>query len=394
MPAATGPIDQPLGITLLGQAPGSVVRIQATAAFLGRTWTASARYRVGPSGSIDLARVPPLSGSSYTGAHGMGLFWSLASTSAASASVADVAAPERVSLSVTGPGRRGVIHLTRVVSDPARVSDLTLRPGRGRGPARAAGLYADYVFPSGAHRRPGPGVVIIGGSEGGLATGLPVAEALASHGVATLDLAYFGEPGLPQHLDLIPIEYFAAALHWLASRPQVDPHRLFLYGVSRGTEAALLTASYFPSLVSGVVAMVPSDSVLCGAPACATSGWTYQGRALPFTRQVSNPRPTDVPGALIPVGRITGRVLLVCAGHDQHWASCPYAGTIATELTAAGRAAPVLLDYPAAGHGVGFALPYLPRLDSPGLEGSSVQANPLARADEWPKILAFLGASG
>jgi len=382
-----------VAITLLGQAPGSEVSVRATASFLGQRWTSSARYRVGPSDSVDLTRAAPLAGSSYSGADGMGLFWSLASASAASASVADVAAPEQVSLAVTGPGRQGVLQLTRVVSDPARVSDLTLRPGRGSGPARAAGLYADYVFPSG-HRRPGPGVVIIGGSEGGLATGLPVAEALASHGVATLDLAYFAEPGLPSTLNLIPIEYFAAALRWLGSQSQVDPHQLFLYGVSRGTEAALLTASYFPSLAAGVAAMVPSDSVLCGAPACTTSGWTLGGRPLPFTRQVSNPRPTDVPGALIPVGRITGRVLLVCAGHDQHWASCPYAEAIDSELTVAGRRPPMLLDYPQAGHGAGFALPYLPELDSPGLEGSSASANPLARADEWPKILAFLGASG
>jgi len=49
---------------------------------------------------------------------------------------------------------------------------------------------------------------------------------------------------------------------------------VFLYGVSRGTEGALLTASYYPDLVAGVVALVPSDSVLCGAPACQTSGWT------------------------------------------------------------------------------------------------------------------------
>ena len=102
----------------------------------------------------------------------------------------------------------------------------------------------------------------------------------------------------------------------------------------------------------------------------------------------------DVPGALIPVGRITGRVLLVCAGHDQHWASCPYAEAIDSELTGAGRRPPVLLEYSQAGHGAGFALPYLPELDSPGLEGSSASANPLARADEWPRILAFLGASG
>ncbi|HVA41942.1 MAG TPA: acyl-CoA thioester hydrolase/BAAT C-terminal domain-containing protein [Acidimicrobiales bacterium] len=109
---------------------------------------------------------------------------------------------------------------------------------------------------------------------------------------------------------------------------------------------------------------------------------------------MSNPRPTDVPAALIPVGRIRGRVMLVCRGHDRRWASCAYAGTIASELTAAGRRPPVLLGYPDAGHGVGFALPYLPELDTPGLEGTGPSANPLARADEWPRSWLSWGRAG
>jgi hypothetical protein len=58
---------------------------------------------------------------------------------------------------------------------------------------------------------PHPAVIVLGGSEGGL----PVRSAaplLASHGYATLALAYFGLPGLSCGLINIPLEYFGRAI--------------------------------------------------------------------------------------------------------------------------------------------------------------------------------------
>jgi dienelactone hydrolase len=312
----------------------------------------------------------------------MGLLWSL-QAAGPPPSVADPAQEEQVSVTVTGGGPPEHASLSRSMAGSG-VNESQLRPGPGQP------LYGDYFGPAGAGSH--PGMVLVGGAEGGLDTGVPVAEALAARGVAVLDLAYFAEPGLPSRLEDIPIEYFAAAARWLGHQKGVDPGRIYLYGVSRGTEAVLLTASYFPGLVAGVVALDPTDSAFCGDPDCSKSGWSYQGRPVPFTHQVSNPRPTDVPSALIPIGRYGGRVLLVCGGADSRWASCPYSRAIASELRARGQPDPELLDFPQAGHGVGFALPYLPELDGPGLAGSSPAANPEARASEWPRILAFLRA--
>ena len=47
----------------------------------------------------------------------------------------------------------------------------------------------------------------------------------ASHGIATLSLGYFGEPGLPTQLKNIPLEYFETVLQWLSTQPGVDPQR-------------------------------------------------------------------------------------------------------------------------------------------------------------------------
>jgi hypothetical protein len=53
-----------------------------------------------------------------------------------------------------------------------------------------------------------------------------------------------------------------------------------------------------------------------------------------------------------------------------------------------------LLDYPGGGHGVSALLPYYPGLAAAdqllGTGGSIVVADTLARADQWPKLLAFL----
>ncbi len=67
-----------------------------------------------------------------------------------------------------------------------------------------------------------PGVMVLGGSEGGV--GLPdVAVLLASHGFTTLSLAYFGFKGLPPTLQNIPVEYFGRALEWMRACPETDP---------------------------------------------------------------------------------------------------------------------------------------------------------------------------
>ena len=108
--------------------------------------------------------------------------------------------------------------------------------------------------------KPGPGVLLLGGSEGGLNGSLP-ASLLASHGYPALDLAYFAEPGLPQELKDIRLEYFQRALKWLGSQPAVDPERIVILGASRGAKAALPVASTYPDLAHGVIAYVPSSVV-------------------------------------------------------------------------------------------------------------------------------------
>src|ERR1017187_1135664 len=178
------------------------------------------------------------------------------------------------------------------------------------------------------------------------------------------------------------------------------PRHVLTLGISRGSEAALLLGAYYPRLVNGVIASVPSDAAGCAYPNCNGPAWTLHGRPLPYTSQFDNPHPTDDPAAVIPVERIRGPVFLDCGGADAIWVSCPYARAIMTRLAAHRDAYQhVLQAYPAAGHGAGLLVPYEPVAETttPGanLSGRSPDANPDADAMLWPRLLQFLaGVTG
>ena len=73
----------------------------------------------------------------------------------------------------------------------------------------AKGLVADHYVPAHANGAPLPGIIILGGSEGGMgAAAARDGKIIAQRGYAVLQLAYFDSPGLPIDLGLIPLEYF------------------------------------------------------------------------------------------------------------------------------------------------------------------------------------------
>lgn len=245
-----------------------------------------------------------------------------------------------------------------------------------------------FAAPTARHRT---AVLVFGGSEGGLSTGL-LASRFAADGYPALALAYFKEPGLPQTLTNIPLEYFQRALAWLATQPQVDPSRIVVVGISRGSEAALLLGVHYPELVHGVIALVPSSVVNCGITGaghrggCIGVAWTLAGNAVPYTRQFNNPNPSDVPAAIIPVERIKAPILLACGGADTTWNSCAFSHAIVNRARD-NSSPPRLYAYPYAGHDVGVLLP-----DEPGQTqyDFNIPFDEQAREQLWPHVLAFL----
>lgn len=111
-------------------------------------------------------------------------------------------------------------------------------------PIREDGLAGLLHTPAGPG--PHPGVLLLGGSEGGVPDN-GVAGLLASRGFAKLALAYFGADGLPGELVRIPLEYFGHAITWLSARPDVADGRVGVIGASRGGELALWLGATFPA---------------------------------------------------------------------------------------------------------------------------------------------------
>jgi hypothetical protein len=81
--------------------------------------------------------------------------------------------------------------------------------------------------------------------------------------------------------------------------------------------------------------------------------------------------------------------MLVCAQADEISPSCPMAHQIVDRLRAQGRPAPVLLEYKGAGHGA-FGLPVPDGDRRLTVGGGNPGDTNAARADSWPKGVAFL----
>jgi pimeloyl-ACP methyl ester carboxylesterase len=171
----------------------------------------------------------------------------------------------------------------------------------------------------------------------------------------------------------------------------VDPSRLAVLGVSRGSEAAQLLGVYYPHLVHAVIASVPSNVALCSYPGCTGPAWTLRGKAVPYTSEFDQTSPTDNPAAVIPDQRIQGPVFLACGEADETWISCPFArATLHLLNVHHDRWTHVLYAYPGAGHPVGELIPYEPDSAAVAALDPTYATDQKARVLLWPHVLSFL----
>ena len=247
-----------------------------------------------------------------------------------------------------------------------------------------AGFLGDFHCSD--HAGPRPGVLVIGGSDGGLRYASAISQDLAENDLPSLGVAYHNAPGLPESLSCIPLEYFKCALTWLANRPEVNPTRVVVMGASRGSEAALLSALYFSELVAGVVALVPGNVVLCSWPPGAPA-WTLDGEPLPYTSQFG---PTcDNENAVIPVERIELPLLLLSAGRDGVWPSSAMAEAIVRRRDAFALGEhDTWIDLPFSGHRVS---PAGRAREAPAAEGSGyLPEDHEAAVRAWGELVRFV----
>jgi dienelactone hydrolase len=400
---ASSLLDEPVRIRVTGLSPGQRIELTARMTGLdGGSWSSQAIFVADGDGVVDLDRDAPESGD-YTGVDGMGLIAALTPPSSAPPSPSqpspDPTSPDPTSPDPTSPDPTSPDPTSSVDSSSATPAD---RPSYASTPAdfpitvainggaetairRVAvapgvtiqdltvaehGVAGVLVTPSEAA---GPGVLLIGGSEGGLGVGyVAMALMLAAHGYPALAVASFNAPGLPGALRDIPLEYFASA----ASRL---PGPVRVIGVSRGSEAALLLAARYPNLVAGTVLAAPSDRINLGFPAGGYA-WTFG----------------NVPQLDIPFSAIAGPVLAIAGTDDRVWPSATNVTTLKEQL--GDRLTSLVIE--GAGHDV-LGVPYLsanpatihPVTGDPFHLGGTRQGNEQARRQSWSALLSFLASS-
>ncbi|MDF7773870.1 acyl-CoA thioester hydrolase/BAAT C-terminal domain-containing protein [Sphingomonas sp. AOB5] len=271
-----------------------------------------------------------------------------------------------------------------------------------------------------------PVVVILAGAEGGDGAGKRFGPILAQMGYAAISLPYYSPnwgsygpppeyPDLPGSFIDIRVDQLARLRTTLAGMPGVDVERFALFAGSKGSEFALIAASHYP-WIDAVVAYAPSDLVWEGwgletlEAEGTRSSFSFDGKPLPFMpyrgfveglqkgpaadlRAIHENGRADHPGretaARIPIENYRGPLMLIAGDRDHLWNSGRMSRNIAATRNARGLKTETLI-YPQAGHDLAGGSAD-PREDPRG--GGTPAANAQARADSWPKVVAFLAGA-
>ncbi|PFX33274.1 Acyl-coenzyme A amino acid N-acyltransferase 2 [Stylophora pistillata] len=259
------------------------------------------------------------------------------------------------------------------------------------------------------------GVIDLLGGGGGLVE--YKASLLASHGFATLALAYIGYEDQPLSPSSINLDYFQEAANWLVSHPKVLPHGIGMHTICYGSWIALLMARYQIAAIKAIVAISPlviaylhpfqfkgrvsnvippnNSRVLSSEKG---SIWRF---ALSTDLGYMNPTVSKY-SAITPVENINCPVMLISGTDDLNIPAEFAVNLIVDRLKENGKEHLCInLRYPQAGHLI--EPPYSPLCDSsfykPFKElggdsyaawGGETGAHAWAQEDSWPKILHFL----
>jgi dienelactone hydrolase len=406
-------IDEAIHIQVTGLLPNTPIELKATRISAGTKkfkLQSFAKFVADENGIVDLKIAKPTEGT-YQDADAMGLFWSLERKEEVQEiqeigqHVTDKLAPHKLTIS---------LYIHNEVVDEVELIRLWKAPHIVREDVRDNGLVGTYFYHNSKEKK--PGVIVVGGSEGGIYEYL--AALLAAHGFNVLALGYFGVENLPKGLHHIPMEYFKLGIDWMKARAEVVEGWLGIHGTSRGAELALLTGSLFED-IRAVVALngfaVPFAGIVPWTDdEFLPPAWTYNGEPIPYLRPENpvevalqckemwkngkgNPLglwyktlasdPKEVAAKAIPVERINGPVLII--GGDADSADSVGLSKMAMErLNKANfKHEYDQLIYPNAGHSISF--PYTFQSFTEGTK----HATNFASLDSWEKTIAFFQRS-
>jgi dienelactone hydrolase len=256
-------------------------------------------------------------------------------------------------------------------------------------------LDVEYYPPSVESRN--VAIMFLGGSEGGIAKYDSV-EPFTEQGYPCIKVGYFGTEHTPDHLGMIPLEYFEKAIRMFKALPEVKGKKIVVFGTSKGGEVALLLASRYKQ-IEGIIAKVPGSVVFQGDG--PSSSWSYKDQPVPYvphyktsdnSKVVNNQwrelfelalTQTDaVEKAAIKVEQINGPILILTGQEDKLWPSSQMGEMIIKRLKENNYPHWYKhVAYENAGHGLNENYLFL---------GGTKEGNKKARIDSEKRIFAFL----
>jgi dienelactone hydrolase len=411
-------VDERVNIKLSGFEPYQLVTLRAADSGMPGGILEAVAYAVfqtDAEGKVDTASQAPLSGT-YDEADPMGLFWSMEIKKLAfhHSSKLDQLhfAPATAIVTLTAEVNGEIVakaELTRLFVTPEVKIVNVLENG----------LVGRFFFNTDLSQR--PAIIVLCGSEGGLAASSQFSALFASRGYPALALAYFQLEHLPDDIRNIPLEYFQTAIDWLKRQNSVAPDKISVFGRSKGAELGLVLGATFPD-IRAVTASSPSSVVCIGSMTDSKdatsynpqSSWSFRGEPLPFVKwteqqcleAMNNLREGKridhiheaglndkemAERAAIPIEKINGPILLISSDDDHWWPAALHCQRMMARLKE--HRFPhkcIHLNYTNTGHGIRF--PYIPatRLQ---FNGGTAKNNAYASEHSWRCILRFLKES-
>jgi len=406
--------DEPIEILISGCPPTTTVAMTTTMPLADGTYQSVLTYNTDETGCVNLATTAPTE-PFVPEPSPMAPFWAMQRIDETpNADHTETVHTVEASLSVAIAGQA---CCTKTIERTIVTDDVSRTPLQGD-------CIGDLWLSTEAEAA--PGVIVLGGSEGGYPPQLPVGL-LASRGYAVAAPAYFGVEGLPETLEEIDIRTLDPVLDALQTHPKVRDTNIAIIGWSRGAELALTSAARDPRL-STAISWAGSPLRFDGVPDGFRSpqpAWTDRtgpmdalalnpspsfliraGRSLltrsPFSlhqlylRALTTASKETQDAALIDLDQIAGTTLLFSGGDDRLWPS-----TRLCEFASERFDADVVhQSYPRAGHALG--VPYRPLGGStvgppmiPGVQlalGGEPYANATASANAWVTMLSVLAS--
>ncbi|XP_043944805.1 bile acid-CoA:amino acid N-acyltransferase-like [Protopterus annectens] len=371
----------------------------------GDLWESFAHYVSKIDGTVQVLNDKSLGGS-YTDCEPMGFIWSMTpapeDTKKRRLMKTNASAPDVVKVSVCDGHILERTEVNEILAS-IEVERWYMAPGVTRADVRQSGIVGTLFLPPGPG--PFPGILNILGISG-------IADfhagPLASHGFATLVLAYINHEDLtyPAWYFGVTKDYFEKAYNFLSSHPQVVKDRIGIVGLCLGQYFTLQMGIEFPEISPKCLVSINGCHFL---PVKDMSGFFYlsllQNKPIDehfpmSTKDFLLPLPAET-DCMLQVGKLRCPLLLIVGEDDQTMPSVEASADIEKKMKEAGNGHLFTkISYPGAGHLI--ETPFCPLNKSSKIRipytkttyhvlwGGEPKAHAYAQKDSWKHMLEFL----